>query len=611
MKIAWGFPGQGAQRKGMGAALFDRFPTQVAAADAVLGYSLRRLCLEDPDGTLGQTRFTQPALYAVSALDCMARREDGAGAPGPDVYVGHSLGEFVALFAAGAFDFETGVAIVAKRGALMTEAPRGAMAAVIGLEEARVRALLADSAYDRIELANINAPNQIVISGDYDQIGACAPLFTGAGARYVRLDVSAAFHSSFMRDAEREFAAYLETLTLRPLQAEVVANCTARPYPRSGYAELISRQITQPVRWYESISWLLAQGLEQFVEVGPGEVLTGLHARIRKSPMPMPAEPASPPSPPYLVFMYPDQGAQYHAMGRELYETHPVFRAAFDACDAIHQRLHDRRSLVAALYESEQPDAAISDLRLSAPALFAICHGLTCVLREAGITPDAVLGCGAGEFVAAVASGSLQVEDAMTQLARLADLVHANVGSGGMLAVQAGADTLRGSPTLIEGCAIAAEHYDGHCQISGDADRIDAARRLLEARDIVVSPLPVEHALHSQALDQADAAFAEGARDLAAADTAIPAYSCADGRAVARYDAERLWRALRAPVDFRSAVDALQRDKRCRFVDLGPSGDLAALLRHGYAGRVACHASIDRFGHDAIRLSRLIADLRA
>ncbi|MFZ2752740.1 MAG: ACP S-malonyltransferase, partial [Lysobacteraceae bacterium] len=431
MKTAWGFPGQGAQRKGMGTALFNRFPAQTASADAVLGYSLRRLCLEDPDGTLGQTRFTQPALFAVSALECLARREDGV--PAPDVYVGHSLGELVALFAAGAFDFETGLVIVAKRGALMSEAPRGAMAAVIGLEEAQVRALLAGSAYDRIELANINAPNQIVISGDYDQIGACAPLFTDAGGRCVRLDVSAAFHSSFMREAEREFAAYLDTLTLHPLQVAVVANCTARPYPRTGYADLMSRQITHPVRWYESISWLLAQGLGQFVEVGPGEVLTGLHARIRKSPMAVPietwpTEPESPPVRPYLVFMYPDQGAQYPAMGRELYETHPVFRAAFDACDAIHQRHHDGRSLVAALYGDDREDATLGDLRLSAPALFAIGHGLTCVLREAGFAPDALLGCGTGEFVAAVACGSLQLDDALSQLARLAALVQAHAG---------------------------------------------------------------------------------------------------------------------------------------------------------------------------------------
>ncbi|MFZ2754313.1 MAG: hypothetical protein WAZ48_12810, partial [Lysobacteraceae bacterium] len=162
----------------------------------------------------------------------------------------------------------------------------------------------------------------------------------------------------------------------------------------------------------------------------------------------------------------------------------------------------------------------------------------------------------------------------------------------------------------IEGCTIAAEHYDGHCQISGDAGRIEGARNRLEAREIVVSPLPVAHALHSQALDQADAAFAEGARDLAAMDSVIPAYSCVDGRPVTRYDADRLWRAWRAPVDFRRAVEVLEGEGRCRFVDLGPAGDLAAMLRHGYTGRVECATSIDRFGHDSTRLSYLIAELR-
>lgn len=606
MKTAWGFPGQGSQRKGMGEALFDRFPALVASADAVLGYSLRRLCLEDPDGTLGQTRFTQPALFAVSALDCLARREDGAAAP--DVYVGHSLGEFVALFAAGAFDFETGVGIVAKRGALMSQAPRGAMAAVIGLDEARVRDLLAGSPFDRVELANINSSSQIVISGDYDQIGACAPLFTDAGARCVRLDVSAAFHSSFMREAEREFAGYLGTLALRPLQAEVVANCTARPYPRTDYADLISRQITHPVRWHESISWLLAQGMEQFVEVGPGEVLTGLFARIRKAPMPIPAAPA-PRS--RVVFMYPDQGAQYHAMGRELYDANPVFREAFDACDAIYARLHDGASLVAALYAGERRHDALSDLRVAAPALFAVCHGLTCVLRDAGIAPDAVLGCGTGEFVAAVASGSLSMEQAMTEVTRLARLLREHAPDGGMLAVQAGAETLRAEASLIDGCEIAARHAGGHCLLSGDAARLDGVRGALASRDIVASVLPVEHALHSAALDAAEAGFAAGAAGLDAAESSLPAYSCADGRRVERYDVGRLWHALRAPVDLPGAIEVLEGEGRCRFVDLGPSGDLAALLHHGYDGRVAQVASLDRFGHDAARVSRLVAELRA
>ena len=126
------------------------------------------------------------------------------------------------------------------------------------------------------------------------------------------------------------------------------------------------------MRWYESISWLLAQGMEQFVEVGPGDVLTGLFARIRTAPMPIPAAPAPRPR---VVFMYPDQGAQYHAMGRELYDANPVFRDAFDACDAVYARLHDGASLVAALYAGERRHDAFSDLRVAAPALFAVCHG--------------------------------------------------------------------------------------------------------------------------------------------------------------------------------------------------------------------------------------------
>jgi malonyl CoA-acyl carrier protein transacylase len=174
----WVFPGQGSQHKGMGEALFARFPDLVNEADEVLGYSIRELCLEDLNGVLGETEFTQPALFVVSALGLLAQREDGLAAP--QCYAGHSLGEFAALFAAGAFDFATGVALVKERGRLMSTAPRGAMAAVVGLTQARVAELIAGSAFNGIDIANVNCAQQIVISGLYDDIVACETLFTQA-----------------------------------------------------------------------------------------------------------------------------------------------------------------------------------------------------------------------------------------------------------------------------------------------------------------------------------------------------------------------------------------------------------------------------------------------
>ncbi|MCC7247779.1 MAG: acyltransferase domain-containing protein, partial [Lysobacter sp.] len=215
MTSVWVFPGQGSQRKGMGEGLFERYARETAQADEVLGYSLRTLCLEDPDGVLNRTEFTQPALFAVSALSFLAKRDDGAVLP--DVYAGHSLGEFNALFAADAFDFATGVALVAKRGELMSKAPRGAMAAVIGPDLTRVCALLDEAGLAEVDIANINSGSQIVISGLYEDIDRCQPVFAEAGARFARLNVSAAFHSRWMRDIQAQFADYIATQSLRPL----------------------------------------------------------------------------------------------------------------------------------------------------------------------------------------------------------------------------------------------------------------------------------------------------------------------------------------------------------------------------------------------------------
>ena len=308
----------------MGADLFARYPTLVAQADEIVGYSLRRLCLDDPDQRLGQTQYTQPALFVVSALSCLHRREQG-GAPAA-CFAGHSLGEFNALHAAGAFDFATGVALVAERGQLMAQAPNGAMAAVIGLGEEQVRALLARSEFTQVDVANVNSAIQTVVSGSCDDIERCEALFTGAGARYVRLKVSAAFHSRAMREVEERFAAYVAGVPLRPLAAGVISNCTARPYPTTDYQTLLTRQITQPVRWYESMSRLLANGDVELTEVGPGDVLTNLQFKIRQSPMVLrdAVETVTTRSTrPRTIFMYSGQGSQYTGWARSCTSTTP------------------------------------------------------------------------------------------------------------------------------------------------------------------------------------------------------------------------------------------------------------------------------------------------
>lgn len=159
---AWLFPGQGSQRKGMGEGLFDLFPGLCAEVDAILGYSIRDLCLKDPDGRLRQTQYAQPALFVVNALTHLARlREE----PEPDFYAGHSLGEFDALFAAGCFDLATGVRLVRRRGELMGRADGGVMTAVLGLPAATVAALLEEAGVADVDVANHNSADQVVLSG--------------------------------------------------------------------------------------------------------------------------------------------------------------------------------------------------------------------------------------------------------------------------------------------------------------------------------------------------------------------------------------------------------------------------------------------------------------
>ncbi|XXT14710.1 ACP S-malonyltransferase [Sorangium sp. So ce429] len=282
---AYMFPGQGSQAKGMGRELFDAFPALAARADGVLGYSIRALCQDDPHQRLNETQFTQPALYVVNALSYLKRREEEAP---PDFLAGHSLGEFSALFAAGVFDFETGLALVKKRGELMGAARGGGMAAVIGLDAERVRELLEQNGATAIDIANLNSPSQVVISGAKDEIVRLQVPFEAAGAKkYAVLRVSAAFHSHFMRPAMVEFGRFLEGYDFRPPKIPVISNVTARPLQADRIRASLGEQIASPVRWCESIRYLMGRGVKEFVECGHGIVLTGLYTQIRRDAQPL------------------------------------------------------------------------------------------------------------------------------------------------------------------------------------------------------------------------------------------------------------------------------------------------------------------------------------
>lgn len=278
------FPGQGSQRKGMGKDLFDRYPAILESAADILGYDVKELCMEDPQHLLNETRYTQPALYIVDVLTYMDKR---MSEPAPDVVLGHSLGEYAALFAAGAFTFETGLRLVKKRAELMAGIKDGGMLALVGLDMQTVKDLLACHDLTGTDIANYNSFHQIVLSGKQEDMQKARHIFEANGARLAfPLNVSGAFHSRYMKEAAVEYGAFISTVTFSPLQIPVLSNATADWYTDASLHHLLEQQITSPVRWYESISRLMQPGNITFYEAGPGETLTKILSFIKDRPMP-------------------------------------------------------------------------------------------------------------------------------------------------------------------------------------------------------------------------------------------------------------------------------------------------------------------------------------
>ncbi len=284
---AYIFPGQGSQVKGMGGDLFDEFEDLTQKADEILDYSIKKLCLENPDRKLKQTQFTQPALYVVNALTYLKKVKDGETIP--DFVAGHSLGEYNALLAANAYDFETGLKLVKKRGDLMSRASGGAMAAVLGLTEEETKNVLQTANLDSIDIANLNALTQIVISGTREDIEKAQPVFEKEDATYIPLNVSAAFHSRYMQNARDEFEDYLKEFTFQELNIPVISNVTATPYQQGDIVQNLAEQLRSSVRWSDSVQYMLARGVTDFEELGPGDVLTKLVTRIKSDEPPQTA----------------------------------------------------------------------------------------------------------------------------------------------------------------------------------------------------------------------------------------------------------------------------------------------------------------------------------
>lgn len=279
MSIAYLFPGQGSQHVGMGNELFQQFPSVVDEANSILGYSIDELCIHGPEDKLGQTQFTQPALYLVSYLAGLEKREENQF---PDMAAGHSVGEFAALATAEAISFADGIRMVTKRGEIMAKVRGGGMAAVIGLESKVIEASLKDKNLQKIDLANFNSPGQIVISGPAFEVDASIPLLKEAGAKLVvPLKVSGAFHSEMMKGPSEEFAVFLKEFSFSAPNFPILANVTGSEYSNpEEIASLLVQQMYSSVLWSESIQKMRSMGADEFLECGPGNVLTKLLRQI-------------------------------------------------------------------------------------------------------------------------------------------------------------------------------------------------------------------------------------------------------------------------------------------------------------------------------------------
>ena len=273
------FPGQGSQKLGMGAELFPEFRDLLTEAENILGYSIEELCLEGPVEKLSQTEYTQPALFVVNALTYLKHVEETGEQPSSTA--GHSLGEYNALYAAGVFDFSTGLKLVQKRGEIMSKVQGGGMAAVLGMDPGTIKMTLEKSGFTSIDVANYNSPKQTVLSGMKDDIVAAEQAFKDAGAkRYIVLPVSGAFHSRYMESPQAEFELFAAQFEFKAPSIPVISNLKAKPYEEAGILKTLVGQISNSVRWVESIQYLKQQGENEFVELGPGAVLTSLIKQI-------------------------------------------------------------------------------------------------------------------------------------------------------------------------------------------------------------------------------------------------------------------------------------------------------------------------------------------